>query len=180
MAEPFEVGVETGVRAPTGSVGDFRGLGDWTVEPDLLLARDFGLHELHATLGAALNADDVARTRMRYGVGGSVQPRRGLALFADVLGTSALTGDTFDVTSPNDAFVRSAFIDQFQAGPRSVVHGLNQTPYRVPRTDIVDLDVGVKWNPRPGAFVFASVLVPIVRDGFRAVAIPALGVQWVF
>src|SRR5262249_12622676 len=57
-AEPVAIGAVLGLRAPTGSEEDFRGLGDWIVQTDLLLGRSFGPHEIHATLGAGIDADD--------------------------------------------------------------------------------------------------------------------------
>jgi hypothetical protein len=180
VTEPIAVGAVLSLRAPTGSAGDFRGLEDWIVEPDLLVGREFGPHEVHATLGVATNADDLTRTRARYGVGGSAQPWKGVALFGDVLGTSAFVEDEFDVVSPNDAFVQSAFIDQFQLGPARHVSGGFQVTERVPRTDVVDLHVGLKWNPVRSGFVFAGALIPLTRDGFRAAVVPTVGGQWVF
>jgi hypothetical protein len=179
-AEPIGVAAVLGLRAPSGSEDDFQGLGDWTVEPDLLLAREFGRHEIHATLGVSINADDLTRSRARYGIGGSVQPWSGLAFFADVLGTSSFVEDEFDVVSPNDAFVRSSFIDQFQVGQPERTAGGSRVVERVPRTDVVDLHVGLKWNPVSSGFLFAGALVPLTRDGFRAEVVPTAGAQWIF
>ncbi len=180
MEAPVDLGAVLGLRMPTGATGEFRGLGDWTVEPYLIAARDLGLHEVHATLGVAVTANDVARSRVLYGVGGSLQPWLGVAFFADVLGTSDVAEDEFDVVSANDAFVSSSFIDEFQQGSPQPIAGGFRTSNRMPRMDLVDLNVGVKWNPVASAFVFASVLVPLTPDGLRADAIPSVGAQWVF
>src|SRR5207247_2071905 len=170
---PLDLALGLTLRTPTGAEGDFQGLGDWTVQPLLILGRAFGPHEAHLTVGAELNADDLERTRARYALGTSLQPLEGLALVLDLIGSSSFVEDEFTVTSRNLAPVRSAFLEQFQVRPPAPAPGRFQAVESVPRNDIVDLDVGVKWNPRGGAFVFASALVPVTSDGLRASVIPA-------
>jgi hypothetical protein len=180
IAGPLEVGALLGLRAPSGATRDFQGLGLWVVEPELLLAKTFGENEVHGVLGFGIAANDLQRSNLRYGVGGSLQPLAGIAVFADVLGRSDLAADEFTVTSPNDAFVRSQFIDQFQRGSPEPVAGGFRTSNRIPRLDQVDMNVGVKWSPVQRGFLFASVLLPLTSDGLRAVAVPAVGAQWSF
>lgn len=177
---PLDLALGLNVRAPTGAAGEFQGLGDWTVQPLLILGREFGRHEAHLTLGGEVDADDLERTRARYAVGASTQPLEGLALIVDLIGSSSFVDDRFTITSPNFAPVRSAFLDQFQVRPAAPARGGFRAVEALPRNDIVDVDVGVKWNPRGGVFVFVSALIPATPDGLRANVIPAVGVQYAF
>jgi hypothetical protein len=175
---PVDAAISLGVRAPTGNAADFQGLEDWRIEPDLLIAHDRGGHEVHGAVGLEINADVLERTRVRYAVGGSVQPLAGLAFYFDTIGSSAVATETFTVASGGDAFVTSAFLDQFQTSAPRTVGGQFVVDARLPRTDLVDLDIGIKWSPVAQLLLFADVLVPLTSDGLRSQFIPSVGVQY--
>ena len=50
----------------------------------------------------------------------------------------------------------------------------------VPRSDVVDLAVGLKVNPFGPVVGFASAIVPVVADGLRAEVIPTVGMEMTF
>ena len=50
----------------------------------------------------------------------------------------------------------------------------------VPRSDVVDLALGVKLNLVGTLVGFASAIVPVTSDGLRADVIPAAGFEWSF
>ena len=168
------------VRGPSGNEDNFDGLGDWTVQPTLILGRSFGAYEVHANAGMELNTDDIERTRARYGIGMSLQPLRGFALVLDVLGSSSFVEDGFEITSPNSIPVHSTFLQEFQSGPIRPTPAGYSRQASIPRTDLVDLGTGIKWNPASSAFVFVGALVPLTDDGLRPDVIPAAAVQVLF
>src|SRR5207302_1201830 len=101
-----------------------------------------GAHDVHATLGFEMNADDLERCRARYAVGGSFQPWHGLAFLLDLIGTSSFVDDTFDVPGRtfHDAGNKQLFaIPQLLRARRT--DGVTAV---VPRSDLVDLAVGAK------------------------------------
>ena len=50
----------------------------------------------------------------------------------------------------------------------------------VPRSDVVDLALGVKLNLVGTLVGFASAIVPVTSDGLRADVIPPAGFEWSF
>ena len=178
--EPIGVAALLGVRAPTGDPADFRGLGDWTIEPSLVAAHRFGAHDLHASLGFEVNADALERSRGRYAVGGAVQLHPRVAALLDVIGSSAFVADEFTIDASGTT-PRSRFLSRFETRPVEQLGGLRVRVFSsVPRTDIVDLAVGAKLQLFSRAAGFVSVLVPIVRDGLRAAVVPVGGIEFTF
>ena len=96
---PLDLAANLQLYAPTGAEGDFHGLGDWRVVPLLVGSRAFGRHGAHLNLGLEVNADDLERTRARYGIGASLQPVERLAVLIDLIGSSSFVADEFEVRS---------------------------------------------------------------------------------
>jgi hypothetical protein len=162
------------LRAPSGNENDFQGLGDTTLTPSLVGSRAFGPCELHGNLGVEVNADDLQRTRARYGVGTALQPIDRLAFLVDFLGSSSFVDDTFGIPT-RGRIVPSILPSDFI---KSV--GASEITAFVPRSDILDLAVGVKVHLVGTGVAFASAIVPLTSDGLRADVIPAGGVEFSF
>jgi|SRR5579862_7270967 len=167
------------LRAPTGTTGDFHGIGDWTVTPAAILSREFGHHELHANVGVECNAGDLTRSRVRYGIGATIQPTERFAGLIDVLGSSGVADDKF--SQDGVAIPTSRFNGPFQTGP--AIAGSDGSVHFtsvVPRTDIVDLALGVKGTLVGRLIGFVTVILPLTNDGLRADVIPAGGIEYTF
>ena len=143
------------LRIPTGEEENFQGLGDVTVTPAVILSRTFGRHEAHVNAGIETNADELDRSRARYGVGVSVQPFERFSFYTDVLGSSGLADQKLSTTVPVFDPINGA-----QTGTRTAELTL--------RTDQVDLSFGIKANPYGNVVAYAGALVPINDDGLRA------------
>jgi hypothetical protein len=135
---------------------------------------------VHTSLGVDVDADDVERSRASYAIGGTLQIHPRVAALLDVVGTSGFVANDLQI----DAFgiqPQSRFLDQFQTRPTQVFGVRHARVFSsVPRTDTVDLAVGAKVQLFSRAAGFVSVLVPIVRDGLRASAVPVGGVEYTF
>jgi hypothetical protein len=177
QGSPASAAVGLTLRTPTGSVGDFQGLGDWTLEPYLSAARGFGPHELHGVLGFELNTDDVQRSRVTYGIGATIRLLSSLSMIVDLFGSSGVTDDTFDFTARGTVPI-SAFLTRFETRPPVTSSREVEVFAFVPRTDIVDVSVG--WKVRLGerGSAYVSAVIPVVRDGLRAPVIPAAGIEY--
>ena len=162
------------LRLPSGNPGNFQGLGDFTIAPTLIASRAFGRHDLHVNLGMEFNTMDGERSRARYAIGVTLQPRGWLAILLDVLGSSGLDAEHFSVptgnVTPSCDPVRCI---HYSATPTSV-NGV------VPRSDIVDLSAGIKLHPTSSAYLYLAAIVPLTQQGFRAAVIPAGGFEWTF
>jgi hypothetical protein len=174
-SERARVAAGLAIRLPTGDPRDFHGIGDTTVTPSLVVSRPFGRHDLHASLGVECNADKIERSRARYGVGASLQPWDRLAFLVDVLGSSSFTDDVFTFPAKVGA------IDEL-FGNDSLIRSVTPTTVTafVPRSDVVDLAVGLKVNPVGTLVGFAEAIVPLTHDGLRADVIPTAGLEWSF
>jgi len=180
---PLYVAAGLAVRAPTGSEEDFHGLGDWTVEPALVASRTLHGHDLHLNLGVECDADDVGRSRGRYGVGVALQPLERVAVLIDLVGSSSFVGDDLGATRAGTAgiFSSSRFLTRFEARPRLRQPGGTVFVFpSVPRTDIVDVAVGFKLTLSARAAAFVSALLPVVNDALRAEVVPAGGLEYTF
>jgi hypothetical protein len=181
IARTSLVDVATGLtlRAPTGSKGDFHGIGDWTVTPAAILSREFDQHELHANLGVECNAGDLTRSRVRYGIGATIHLTERFAGLVDVLGSSGVADDEF--SQDGIAYPTSRFSGPFQTGPAVAgSDGFVRFTSVVPRTDIVDLALGMKGTLVGRMVGFVTVILPLTNDGLRATAIPAGGIEYTF
>jgi hypothetical protein len=126
----------------------------------------------HANLAVDLNADDVSRSQVRYGIGidGDVLPRLGLSLA--FLGRSEFDG----------------IADESDTEFLHLVGGVNGTPQQKPllgldfdRKDYFDLSFGVRFVVWREIMIFANGLVALNDDGLRNdTVIPLIGVEGTF
>jgi len=164
------------LRMPSGNPGNFQGLGDFTITPTLIASRPIGPHNIHMNLAMEFNTADAQRTRARYAIGATIQPREWFAFLLDVLGSSGLADDRFTIPAGNVTPV---------CGPK----GVNCVNYSVSptgvngvvrRSDIVDLSAGIKFNPFASANVYLVAIIPLTQQGLRAAVVPAGGFEWTF
>jgi len=162
------------LRMPSGSAGNFQGLGDFTITPALIVSRPIGRNDIHMNLAMEFNTMEGARTRARYGIGATIQPLNRLALLLDLLGSSGLDDDKFSIPTgnvpPNCTIVNCVNYTATKTSVNAVV----------PRSDIVDLSTGVKFNPFATADIYLLAIIPLTQQGLRAAVIPAGGFEWTF
>ena len=94
-----------------------------------------------------------------------------------MIGSSSFTDDDFEILAPaGRVFPGQAF------GTDELVKSRSRTKIVafVPRSDVVDLAVGLKVNPFGPVVGFASAIVPVVADGLRAEVIPTVGMEMTF
>jgi hypothetical protein len=183
---PVSVALSLALRLPSGDDEDFRGIGDTTVTPGLILSRTFGMQDVHGSLGVECNADDVERSRARYAIGVALQPTERLAFLVDLFGSSSFTDDDFDIAVPrgklfpeSDLLAGKGGVPKRELFPEEFVQSTRPTKVEafVPRSDVVDLAIGLKFNPWRTAVGFVSVILPVTDDGLRADVIPAAGIE---
>jgi hypothetical protein len=165
-----DVAVGLTLRLPTGSKNDFQGLGDWIIVPFLAVGRNVGRHNLHFNLGVETNTDVLERTRVRYGLGASVYLAERVSALVDVFGGSGISAEDFSAGTFAVTSVRRRMLVSREIG----------FPATAPRTDIVDGAVGVKVKIAGALTGFASVILPITSDGFRADVVPIGGLEATF
>ncbi len=174
------------LRLPTGSTGDFQGLGDTTLAPSLIASRTFGRHDVHGQLGVEVNADDLERTRARYGFGVTLQPWDRFAFLLDLIGSSSFVDDRFDVVAPPLSILPVGVPPDFTRCRQDPSLGIcrpttaGKISAFVPRSDVLDVAPGFKVSLGGTVVAFASAIVPITSDGLRAEVIPAGGVEFGF
>ncbi len=161
------------LRMPSGSEGNFQGLGDFTITPTLILSRPFGRNDIHMNLGMEFDTQDTERSRARYGIGATIQALDQLAFLVDILGSSGLDDDKFTVPVGNVP-------PNFVAGDFLVSQTSTSVTGVVRRTDIVDLSTGIKFNPFASANVYLLAIIPLTQQGLRAAVVPAGGIEWTF
>jgi hypothetical protein len=163
------------LRIPTGNEEDFHGVGDVTLQPQFIISRSFGRQDVHANLGMEFNAGNSQGSLAHYGIGVSLQPLDWAAFLVDVIGTSALDGQTISQqVGPN---VTNIFVPTvFSVHPTSngVVTGT------IPRTDVVDLAVGFKFNLFDRGVAYVNAIVPLTHQGLQASVIPTGGLEYTF
>lgn len=171
------------LRFPSGSRDDFQGAGIWQVSPALYAtSRSYALggpFRVRGHLNAIMdfNADDVARSQARASLGLDLH-----------IGSRATLGLAFLAREP---FAKVGGPGSFDwprcranpttgacAGPITYqpVFGLSRG-----RPSFYDLAIGGRtllW--RDTLIGFVSVLVPLNDDGFRAEAIPVVGIEAAF
>jgi hypothetical protein len=160
------------VRVPSGDPGNFRGIGDTTVTPSVVVSRAIRGHDVHASAGVEMNADDLQRTRARYAAGVTLQPWTRLACLLDLIGSSSFVDDEFRIPRP---LHRS---DQLFGNP-DVIESVSPTTVtaRVPRSDVLDFAVGLKASFFGTGAAFVGAIFPVTSDGLRADVVPAAGVE---
>src|SRR5262249_32254504 len=148
---PVYVAAGLVLALPSGNENDFRGAGATRVQPALILSRLFAERfEAFLNVGVDFNANDVNRSVVRWAVGGTAELMEAL--------TAAL-----------------AFLARKELGPQP-------EPIRLPfffqieRNNIYDASVGLRWRFAESGILSANVLLPLNRDGIRALAVPTLDV----
>ena len=164
-AAGFNLASGLALRIPSGSNGNFQGLGDATLTPFLALSQEYGPVELHANGGIQFNFDDSDRSRVRYAGGATIRLIEEVAFLVDIIGSSNIKTDKFSVKVPKE-----------EENPSGLVPGRLHT-------DVVDLNVGFKtspFGPQRSIVGFATVFIPLNHDGLRSNAIPAVGLEMGF
>jgi hypothetical protein len=167
------------LHLPTGNEDDFQGIGDTVVTPSIVASWQSTRWDLHGSFGVDINAGDLNRSGVRYGIGASFAVLDRLTLLADVVGTSGFTSDdiTFFVPDPRLVTIRGEFDPPVQA--RAVANG-TQFVTTLPPENVVDLAVGFKVILVRNLVWFSGVIVPLTRDGARASVIPTGAIQYEF
>jgi len=174
----FAAGLVLGM--PTGNLEDFRGVGDVTIEPLLVVARDFGRNNVHMNLGTEIDASYLERSQARYALGVALQPLDWLAVLVDVLGTSDLKRETFTQAvgpvDPGLSFASASFVTNVAAGSdRQIV-----ASYAFPRFDMVNIAAGFEFALFDQVAAYVSAIVPLTHQGLQAPVIPTGGVAYNF
>jgi hypothetical protein len=172
----FNLGTGLALRLPSGSQGNFQGLGDVTLTPFITVAREYGPFDLHASSGLQINFDDSDRSRIRYAGGITFRLIEEIALLVDIVGSSNLQSDRISRK------VTETLSDQ-QGNLPPVDTEVTQIASRSLHTDVIDLNVGFKISPfgtKRSIVGFGTVFVPLNNDGLRADAIPAVGLEFGF
>jgi hypothetical protein len=173
---PIRLASELALRLPTGSVGDFHGIGDVTVTPGLVASWPYGRQDVHAAVGMEADATELDKSRVRYAIGTALTRWDSLAFLVDLIGSSSVTRDEFEITVPLSLQnIQNPDIISHRETPNGTVFTA-----AVPRSDIIDMAFGVKWNCFRTGILFASVFVPITNDGLRAAVIPSGGFEYTF
>lgn len=154
-----------------GEEDDFQGLGDTVVTPFVGASYEYENFHFHASGGIDLNADDLDRSRGRYGAGVSYHLIEELALIVDIIGSSQLATDKLSVEIPHHRNHPETG-EIFELEPTRETAAL--------RTDVVDLAVGFKASPFDSFTLFAQFLVPLNSDGLRTDFIPMGGLEFSF
>src|SRR5262245_3787149 len=174
------------LRCPTGNADDFHGLGDWTVQPLLIISRAVGLNDFHANLGMEFNAGDSQRTRAIYGIGATLQTEAldWIALLLDIIGSSGLDDQTVTTQLRGGAAAVPDFLifPSFGGPPPKLVptSGGATVVTTLPRTDQVNLAVGPQFAIWGNALGYLNAIVPMTRQGLQADVISAAGVEYSF
>jgi hypothetical protein len=172
------------LRFPTGDEDDFHGLGDWTVQPALIISRTFGVQDVHANLGMEFNGDDSTRTRARYGIGATLMwpTIDWIAFLLDFVGTSGLDDEQIRVTATDtpQAQVDGFVLPQFGGATQQRQGNTIVIDYTLPRTDQFYAAVGFKFAIWGNALGYMNAVVPLTRQGLQANVISAAGVEYSF
>jgi Putative MetA-pathway of phenol degradation len=152
---PADVALGLGLSLPTGDADDFQGTGTTRVLPGVIASRVLGNRvELLANLAMELDANDVARSAVRWALGGTISVLERLAVPIVFLGRH-------EINAPTDP-IRVPFF------------------FQIERSDAVDASVGLRWRFVETALLSANVLVPLNRSGLRPDVVPTVSVEWRF
>src|SRR5262249_49768067 len=113
-----------------------------------------GRFEPLLNVGVACNANDVSRSIVRWGVGGTYQVLERLSTSVVFLGRNELAAQSDPIPTP--------FF------------------FQIERNDIYDASVGFRWRFAGSAFLGVNALVPLNSDGFRPDAIPPVEASYAF
>jgi hypothetical protein len=175
----WDVAAGFAMELPSGSAANFQGLGDVVLGPSLIASWIGPSVEAHGSFGIDINAGDLQRSGVRYGLGVSYAPIERFTVLLDLVGTSGFSQDdvSFFVPDPRLVSIRGEFNPPLQA--KAVGNGTEFTT-TLERLDVVDLAIGVKVNVWRNLICFASAIVPLTNDGPHADVIPTGGIQYGF
>src|SRR5262249_17315475 len=131
-------------------------------------------------LGLEFDTMNGERSRARYAIGATIQPLDQLAFLVDILGSSGLDTEHFTIPTGNVQPICGPI------GGGQSVNCINYTVSRgqingqVPRSDIIDLSTGIKFNPFASANIYLLAIIPLTEQGLRAAVVPAGGFEWTF
>ncbi len=172
------------LRFPTGDQDNFQGTGDFTMTPSLIVSREIRRSDVHLSLGAEVNTQNVDQSRARYAAGVTLGLTDRAAALFDFIGNSSFVADEFELTTP--AAEGLATPGAGFPGVREPVTGkcgpTTCTQFLfVPRTDLLDLAMGFKFLVIPGRLIaHLGVIKPLNGDGLRAEVIPTVTVEGAF
>jgi hypothetical protein len=162
--DSVKIAVALGLRIPTGRKSDFQGLGDYALTPSFIVSRQFGKSDVHGFAGVDANVNNSPKSRARYGVGASVNVYDGVNFFADFLASQGLA----------DTKVRTDVPIFNEDGTQQIGTEVKTTAIR---TDLFDVNTGLKIAIGDMGVVFLSALLPINEDGLRTSVVPLGGVE---
>jgi hypothetical protein len=165
---------------PSGSPDNFQGLGDFTITPTLIASRAFGRNDLHMNLGMEFDTMNGQRTRARYAIGTTIQPLARLAFLVDVVGSSGLDTEHFTIPTGSVKAVCGPIGNGRSVDCVNYTVSRNQVNGVVPRSDIIDLSTGIKYNPFGTVDIYLLAIIPLTQQGLRAAVVPTGGVEWTF
>ena len=126
----LKVGTGLALRTPSGEAENFQGLGDWIITPFLAGSSTLGLFGVHGNLSIDANADDLERSRIRWGIGATAQLGGYMALLLEVFGNSAFVEDRFTEFNVSGRIQRSDNV--FTASGMKLHLGDRATLYAIP------------------------------------------------
>lgn len=159
------------LRLPTGNQDNFQGGGDVTLWPAVIASRAIGPHEVHGNLGVEFDPETTDRSRLQYAVGGSIQLVEWLSGIIDMVGSSQFADQEVETT------VRVPVSNGPLLEPTT---RQQQETVTVPRTDVVNLSLGLKAGVFGSGVVFATVVIPLVNTGLRPGVVPVVGFEYGF
>jgi len=150
-----DVAAQLGLSLPTGSRSDLQGTGTTRLQPTLILSHVFAdRFEPFLNAGVDYNCNEVSRSIVRWGVGG--------------------TGQIMDRLSATVAFFGRHELAA-QADPIKIPFF-----FQIERNDQYDASVGFRWRFADSGFVGLNAIVPLNEDGLRPDVVPTLEVEYSF
>src|SRR5262249_9110637 len=142
-----DVAAGRGISAPRGRQSDLQGTGTTQVEPGLILSHVYGgRFEPLLNVGVACNANDVSRSIVRWGVGGTYQVLEPLSASVVFLGRNELAAQSDPIPTP--------FF------------------FQIERNYIYDASVGFRWRFADWGLGGGKALRPANSDRIRPEAVP--------
>jgi hypothetical protein len=178
---PVVLAVGLGLGLPTGDEDNFQGTGTVTVSPQLYASTDRLGEHLGFVLrpyfngGADLDAEDVARSEVRWGLG--LDLRRGARFTAAIGFLARYVFEAFGPPGALDVFRCTGGRTRcLQANPPEGVSPL--LAIGGGRRDLYDLTLGIRAAfLRRRVIATVSCIVPLNDDGIRPTVIPLVGIE---
>ncbi len=150
-----DAAAQLGLSLPTGSQSNLQGTGTTRLQPALVLSHVFAdRFEPFLNLGMDYNTNDVSRSIVRWGVGGTAQILERFSATVAFFGRHELAA---------------------QADPIKIPFF-----FQIERSDQYDASVGFRWRFADAGFVGLNAIVPMNEQGFRPDVIPTAEVEYSF